>query len=185
MTLPSDGVTEQERFQTAVALNYCRAAFHHIRKTPTKAMLVQQQEQILNNLNLDGINDPELIRLYTAVLDEIGDVEIADRERHCSITVPPQRHAADRLGRPLVRHADRDRAGRRCHQDRCRQLVGLPQRNAQARPRRAAGRQHADGRRRREVVAVPRHVLEARPETTASPTGCSFAAPTSIGSIRR
>jgi hypothetical protein len=78
----SEGVTEEDRFQTAVALNYCRAAFHHIRKTPTKAMLVQQQEQILNNLNLDGIDDPEIIRLYTAVLDEIGDIEIADRERH-------------------------------------------------------------------------------------------------------
>lgn len=72
---------ERERYRTAVALNYCRAAFHHIRKTPTKAMLVQQQRQILNNLNLDGIDDPEIIRLYTAVLDEIGDIEIADRER--------------------------------------------------------------------------------------------------------
>jgi hypothetical protein len=71
---------ERDRYRTAVALNYCRAAFHHIRKTPTKAMLVQQQQQILNNLNLDGINDPEIIRLYTAVLDEIGDVEIAERE---------------------------------------------------------------------------------------------------------
>jgi hypothetical protein len=73
---------ERERYRTAVALNYCRAAFHHIRKTPTKAMLVQQQQQILNNLNLDGINDPEIIRLYTGVLDEIGEIEIADRERH-------------------------------------------------------------------------------------------------------
>lgn len=72
---------ERQRYRTAVALNYCRAAFHHIRKTPTKAMLLQQQQQILNNLNLDGINDPEIIRLYTAVLDEIGDIEIADRER--------------------------------------------------------------------------------------------------------
>src|SRR5690606_26024622 len=72
---------ERQRYRTAVALNYCRAAFHHIRKTPTKAMLLQQQQQILNNLNLDGIDDPEIIRLYTAVLDEIGDIEIADRER--------------------------------------------------------------------------------------------------------
>jgi hypothetical protein len=77
----ADQAEERQRYRTAVALNYCRAAFHHIRKTPTKAMLVQQQQQILNNLNLDGINDPEIIRLYTAVLDEIGDIEIADRER--------------------------------------------------------------------------------------------------------
>lgn len=74
-------ITEEQRFQTAVALNYCRAAFHHIRSNPTKAVLVQQQEQILDNLNLDGIDDPEVIRLYTACLDEIGDIEIADRER--------------------------------------------------------------------------------------------------------
>jgi hypothetical protein len=74
-------VTEQDRRSTAVALNYCRAAFHHIRKDPSKAVLLQEQEQILNNLNLDGISDPELIRLYTAVLDEISQIGIADRER--------------------------------------------------------------------------------------------------------
>ncbi len=71
-----------DRMATAVALNYCRAAFHHIRKSPTKATLVQEQEQILNNLNLDGVGDAEVIRLYTAVLEEISSIGIVDRERH-------------------------------------------------------------------------------------------------------
>ncbi len=75
-------VEQDDRLSTAVALNYCRAAFHQIRKSPTKATLVQQQEQILNNLNLDGVNDPEVIRLYTSVLEEISAIGIHDRERH-------------------------------------------------------------------------------------------------------
>ncbi|MEZ6050568.1 MAG: hypothetical protein R3B91_19745 [Planctomycetaceae bacterium] len=74
-------IPRQERLETAVALNYCRAAFHRIRKSPTKDVLIQEQEKILNNLNLNGIEDPEVIRLYTSVLDEISGVEIADRER--------------------------------------------------------------------------------------------------------
>jgi hypothetical protein len=74
-------LTKDERLEAAVALNYCRAAFHRIRQNPTKEVLVQEEEKILNNLNLNGINDPEVIRLYTGVLDEIGTVEIADRER--------------------------------------------------------------------------------------------------------
>lgn len=74
-------IPEKERLEAAVALNYCRAAFHRIRKSPTKDVLVQEQEKILNNLNLSGIEDPEVIRLYTSVLDEIGSIEIADRER--------------------------------------------------------------------------------------------------------
>ena len=74
-------ITHKERMDAAVALNYCRAAFHRIRKSPTKDVLVQEQEKILNNLNLSGIEDPEVIRLYTSVLDEIGSIEIADRER--------------------------------------------------------------------------------------------------------
>ncbi|MGD9856438.1 MAG: hypothetical protein AB7U20_15945 [Planctomycetaceae bacterium] len=74
-------LSESERLATAVALNYCRAAFHRIRENPTKEVLVQEEEKILNNLNLNGIEDPEVIRLYTGVLDEIGGIEIADRER--------------------------------------------------------------------------------------------------------
>jgi hypothetical protein len=77
----ADDAAEQQRFRTAVALNYCRAAFHYIRRSPTQQVFVQQQEQILNNLNLDGIDDPEIITLYTAVLNEINEIEIAEMER--------------------------------------------------------------------------------------------------------
>lgn len=66
---------------TAVALNYCRAAFHRIRRNPSQRVLVEERERILNNLNLNRIADEEVIRLYTAVLDEIGDIQIAEKER--------------------------------------------------------------------------------------------------------
>lgn len=78
-------VDEQAR-NTAIALNYCRASFHRIRKYPTKPVLAEEQEKILNNLNLQGIEDPEVIQLYTAVLDEIGQIEFAGRERHLTQT---------------------------------------------------------------------------------------------------
>lgn len=65
---------------TAVALNYCRASFHRIRKTPSKRVMLEEQEKILNNLNLDGIADAAVIKLYTEVLDEIAQIEIAERE---------------------------------------------------------------------------------------------------------
>ena len=66
---------------TAIALNYCRAAFHRIRKEPSKVVLMQEQEKILNNLNLQHVVDPEIIQLYTAVLDEIGQISMAEHER--------------------------------------------------------------------------------------------------------
>ena len=65
----------------AVALNYCRAAFHRIRQQPTKAVLYQEQEKILNNLNLTSVSEPEVIALYTSVLDEINQIGVADHER--------------------------------------------------------------------------------------------------------
>lgn len=65
---------------TAVTLNYCRASFHRIRRYQSKRVLYEEQEKILNNLNLNGIGDEEVIRLYSQVLDEIGQIEIADRE---------------------------------------------------------------------------------------------------------
>lgn len=68
------------RRSTAVALNYCRASFHRIRRHPVKWVLLEEQEKVLNNLNLNGVADEELLRLYTALLIEIGDVQIADRE---------------------------------------------------------------------------------------------------------
>jgi hypothetical protein len=70
--------------ETAVALNYCRAAFHRIRKDPTKPVLAQEQEKILNNINLDGIADHEVIVLYSSVLDEINQIGVADYERKLS-----------------------------------------------------------------------------------------------------
>ena len=70
-----------ENRSTAVALNYCRASFHRIRKDPSRAVLHQEQEKILNNLNMDAVADPEVIQLYTAVLDEINQVGVADYER--------------------------------------------------------------------------------------------------------
>ncbi len=66
---------------TAIVLNYCRASFHRIQKTPSKRVLLEEQEKILNNLNLNPIADAEIIRLYTAVLSEIADVQIADTEQ--------------------------------------------------------------------------------------------------------
>lgn len=66
---------------TAVALNYCRAAFHRIRQNPTKQVLLQEQEKILNNLNLSAISESDVITLYTACLDEINQVGLADYER--------------------------------------------------------------------------------------------------------
>ena len=67
--------------ETAVALNYCRAAFHRIRKQPTRDVLAEEQDKILNNINLDGIADREVIQLYSSVLDEINQVSFADYER--------------------------------------------------------------------------------------------------------
>ena len=78
---------EQSR-STAIALNYCRASFLRIKRNPTKQVLVEEQEKILNNLNLNGIAEEEVIKLYSGVLDEIGQIEIAERERQ----VLRQRH---------------------------------------------------------------------------------------------
>ncbi|QDU00769.1 hypothetical protein V6x_04450 [Gimesia chilikensis] len=67
--------------KTAIALNYCRAAFYRIRKTGSKEVMYEEREKILNNLNLNGIGDEKVIKLYSSVLDEIAQVEIADQER--------------------------------------------------------------------------------------------------------
>ena len=72
---------EVVRRQTAVALNYCRAALHRIRRRPDKQVFLEEEQRILNNLNLSRINDAEVIALYRAVLDEISQVEVSERER--------------------------------------------------------------------------------------------------------
>lgn len=72
---------ETVRKTTAVALNYCRAALHRIRRVPQKSVFHEEQTRILNNLNLNQIEDPEVIALYKSILDEISQVEISERER--------------------------------------------------------------------------------------------------------
>ncbi|GIX03665.1 MAG: hypothetical protein KatS3mg113_0671 [Planctomycetaceae bacterium] len=67
--------------RTAITLNYCRASFHRIRRNPSLRVLQEEQQKILNQLNLNGINDPEIIRLYGSVLDEMAAVQLAGRER--------------------------------------------------------------------------------------------------------
>lgn len=69
------------RRTTAVALNYCRAALHRIRRQPHKHIFYEEQTRILNNLDLNRIEDPEVISLYKSILDEISTVEISERER--------------------------------------------------------------------------------------------------------
>jgi hypothetical protein len=70
-----------QRKMTAVALNYSRASLHRIRHQPDLAVLVEEQEKILNHLNLNGVTDEEVIRLYSGVLDEVAQIQIAEQER--------------------------------------------------------------------------------------------------------
>jgi len=81
--LPADAppVTDEQRRSAAVALNYSRAALHRIRRNPSVRVLVEEREKILNNLNLNGVADEEVMKLYSSVLDEISQVQLADRER--------------------------------------------------------------------------------------------------------
>jgi len=72
---------EASRRAAAVALNYSRASFHRIRRNPSLRVLGEEQEKILNHLNLNGIADEEVIKLYSGVLDEIAQIQLADRER--------------------------------------------------------------------------------------------------------
>lgn len=76
-----DSAADDSRRRTAVTLNYCRAALHRIRRAPGKSVMLEEQQRILNNLDLNQIDDPEVITLYRSILDEIGQVEISDRER--------------------------------------------------------------------------------------------------------
>jgi hypothetical protein len=78
-----DGATldEATRRSAAVALNYSRAALHRIRQNPSMRVLYEEQDKILNHLNLNGIADEEVLKLYTSVLDEITEIQLADRER--------------------------------------------------------------------------------------------------------
>ncbi len=73
--------TENRARMTAVTLNYCRASFHRIRKYQSKRVILEEKEKILNNLNLNGIANEEVIKLYSSVLDEMNQIEIAEREQ--------------------------------------------------------------------------------------------------------
>ena len=82
-TIPSplaDGVSADARV-TAVALNYCRAALHRIRRQPTPEVLSEERDRILDNLNLSGIADAEVIALYSALLEEISGVHLTRADR--------------------------------------------------------------------------------------------------------
>lgn len=76
-----DAATEISRRNAAVALNYSRASFHRIRRYPSMRVLWEEQEKILNHLNLNGIADEEVVKLYTASLDEIAQIQLGDREK--------------------------------------------------------------------------------------------------------
>lgn len=72
---------EDRARMTAVTLNYCRASFHRIRKYQSKRVILEEKEKILNNLNLNGIANEDVIKLYSSVLDEMNQIEIAEREQ--------------------------------------------------------------------------------------------------------
>lgn len=72
---------EQQKIKLAVALNYCRAAFHRINKSPTSDVLHEEQQRILNNLDLSSIDDVQVVKLYTNVIDEISQIELLGREK--------------------------------------------------------------------------------------------------------
>lgn len=80
-TPPAQASDEATRRAAAVTLNYARASFHRIRRNPTVRVLNEEQEKILNRLNLNGILDEEVLKLYSSVLDEIAQIQLSERER--------------------------------------------------------------------------------------------------------
>ncbi len=73
--------SEAARRAAAVTLNYARASFHRIRRSPTLQVMEEEQQKILNHLNLNGIADEEVLKLYSSVLDEIAQIQLSGRER--------------------------------------------------------------------------------------------------------
>ncbi|OYW20141.1 MAG: hypothetical protein B7Z55_07725 [Planctomycetales bacterium 12-60-4] len=78
---PPAVASESARRAAAVTLNYSRASFHRIRRNPSLRVLTEEQEKILNHLNLNGVADEDVLKLYSSVLDEIAQIQLADRER--------------------------------------------------------------------------------------------------------
>lgn len=66
---------------TAVALNYSRASLHRIRKNPSVRVTHEEQTKILNHLDFNGVADEEVVKLYSSILDEVGQQRLADQER--------------------------------------------------------------------------------------------------------
>lgn len=93
-------VTEAQRKRVAVTLNYCRASLSRIRRYPSKRVLIEEQERILNNLDLNAIRDEEVINLYSAVLDEINQAQILETERRV-INERTRRNMQRKLGADL------------------------------------------------------------------------------------
>jgi len=83
--------TEKKRRDVAVALNYCRASFHRIRKYPSQIVMEEERQKILNNLNLNVIQDAEIIKLYSDVLEEIGQIKLSKKKRN-SMTPSSKNH---------------------------------------------------------------------------------------------
>lgn len=77
----AEPVTDEQRRSAAVALNYSRAALYRIRRYPTQRVMVEERDKILNHLDLNGIADEDVMKLYSGVLDEISHVQMADREK--------------------------------------------------------------------------------------------------------
>ncbi|WLD14377.1 tetratricopeptide repeat protein [Planctellipticum variicoloris] len=81
-TAPADPAAEEtQRRAAAVALNYSRASMHRIRRNPSVRVLTEEQDKILNHLNLNGVADPEVVQLYSSVLDEVSQVQLAESEK--------------------------------------------------------------------------------------------------------
>lgn len=93
-------ITEAHRKRVAVTLNYCRASLSRIRRLPSKRVLIEEHERILNNLDLNAIRDEEVINLYSAVLDEISQAQILDTERRV-IRERTRRNMQRKLGTDL------------------------------------------------------------------------------------
>lgn len=78
---PIEKLTDEQRRSAAVGLNYSRASLHRIRRNPSIRVMLEEQEKILNRLDLNGIADEEVLKLYYAVLEEVSLTQIADRDR--------------------------------------------------------------------------------------------------------
>ena len=74
-------LSDEQKKQLAVSLNYTRASLHRIRESKSKKVLIEERDNILNRLNLNRVVDEDVMKLYSSILDEISGVQIAERER--------------------------------------------------------------------------------------------------------